>query len=337
MSQQTDPQYDGMLEFFPDDIQARMEARERFARNLPPSVGGLGLEYVVEVLKKWRPGQKLRVAFLDGDPELHKKIAETALEWTEYGNIKLDFGLRRAKGTYRKWSMSDTGNYRAEIRVSFHLPGYWSLVGTDSIDPTIVGPGEPSLNLSGFADKLPNDWAATVLHEFGHALGFHHEHQHPVGGCELDFRWDDDSGYRPTRDAYGQFIPDAEGRRPGLYTVLGGPPNRWPKSKVDFNLRQLTNSHAFEYGPFDPNSIMKYYFGAWMFRTAEKSHCFSQRNTTLSETDKKGIALAYPRSRKRVTEIDLRRRETINALMQEDVLSDETRERFAVQLESMSQ
>ena len=33
-------EYDGMLEFFPDDIQARLEARERFARNLPPSLGG---------------------------------------------------------------------------------------------------------------------------------------------------------------------------------------------------------------------------------------------------------------------------------------------------------
>ena len=155
------------------------------------------------------------------------------------------------------------------------------------------------MNFGGFAQHLPVDWAATVLHEFGHALGFHHEHQHPAGGCDLDFRWEDDLGYKPTKDAYGQYIEDQLGRRPGIYTVLGGPPNNWPKAKVDFNLRQLTNSHAYTVGPFDSRSIMKYYFGAWMFRLGEASHCFSLRNTTLSEQDRIGIANAYPAARPR--------------------------------------
>ena len=274
---------------------------------------------------------------MGGDPELHKGIAESAQEWAEYGNIKFDFGYRKTKGSYRAWSMTDSGPYKADIRVSFHLPGYWSLVGTDAVDSLIIGPGEPSLNLGGFADGLPNEWRATVLHEFGHALGFHHEHQHPVGGCELDFRWEDDPGYKPTRDSFGQYVADANGNRPGLYTVLGGPPNRWPKAKVDHNLRQLSNSHAYEVGAFDPDSIMKYYFGAWMFRTGEKSHCFSQRNTTLSALDKVGIAKAYPRSRKRITEIKTTRKTTLDALVQEETLSDDARQQFAIQLESMTE
>ena len=135
-----------------------------------------------------------------------------------------------------------------------------------------------------------------TLHEFGHAMGFHHEHSHPVGGCELSFRWEDDPGYIPTLDQFGQFIIDRNGRRPGIYTVLGGPPNRWPQSKVDFNLRQLKNSHAYTVGPFDRNSIMKYYFGEWMFREGTASHCFSQRNLVLSEQDKIGMQTAYPKN-----------------------------------------
>jgi hypothetical protein len=79
------------------------------------------------------------------------------------------------------------------------------------------------MNFGGFAVSLPQDWAATVLHEFGHALGLQHEHQHPVGGCDLDFRWEDDPGYTPTFDGFGQFITDSNGKPPSVYTVLGGP------------------------------------------------------------------------------------------------------------------
>ena len=274
------------------------------------------------------------VAFLGGDPDLHRGIAEAASEWTDYGNLRLDFGLRRQTGRYRRWSPSDT-RYKAEIRVSFHLGGYWSLVGTDSIDRAIVRAGDPSMNFGGFADSLPVDWQATVLHEFGHALGFHHEHQHPVGGCDREFRWDDDPDYVPTVDSRGQFVADAQGRRPGIYTVLGGPPNRWPRTKVDFNLRQLPNSHAFTVGPFDPRSIMKYYFGAWMFRAGEQSHCFSPRNTRLSDEDKRGMANAYPRGVDAVNDVVRRQREFLDILLKEPAHQPQEKERFEMRLESL--
>jgi hypothetical protein len=89
------------------------------------------------------------------------------------------------------WSTSDQ-NYAADIRIGFinqgDYAGNWSAVGTDSRDSTVEGgaPNQGSMNFGGFDQQLPVDWAGTVLHEFGHALGFEHEHQSPSGGC--DFR-----------------------------------------------------------------------------------------------------------------------------------------------------
>jgi hypothetical protein len=214
-------------------------------------------------------------------------------EWTQYANLKFDFGVDPATGNYRSWSKSDT-NFTADIRVSFDQSGYYSLVGNDSINRTITRPGEESLNLEGFDQLRPDDWKSVALHEFGHAIGFEHEHQSPVAPC--DFRVNDDPGYVSTADQFGQYIPDSQNRRPGLYTFLGGPPNNWPAAVVDFNLKQLPESHAYEVGPFDRESIMKYFFPDWMFISRANSGCYTgAENLVISDGDKQGAAKVYPR------------------------------------------
>lgn len=193
------------------------------------------------------------------------------------------------------------------------------------------------MNFGGFDQALPGDADATIIHEFGHALGFQHEHQHPVGGCDLDFRWEDDLGYAPTLDAFGQYVEDAAGKRPGIYTVLGGAPNRWPQWKVDHNLRQLQNSHAYTVGPFDPHSIMKYFFGAWMFRDGQNSHCFSQRNTSISAQDKVGMRTAYPDASEEMDSLLNQRKSLLNSLVGTERIQPEVKETFEIQLESLEE
>lgn len=285
-----------VFEAYPDEIRLRIQERGNFLAGTPASDrNNLAVESVISFTSKWKAGQTLRIAFSGGDSALHKEIADIASEWivTNRANLKFDFGFDATMQTYRLWTKNDRF-YGAEVRVSFNHKGYWSCVGRDSVSPNIASPNEASLNLEGFPKYRPADWAAVVLHEFGHAIGFEHEHQHPADGCDAEFRWEDDTGYVNTTNAMGQFIQDPNNLRPGIYTTLGGWPNNWDRQKVDFNLKQLPNTSAYVLGKFDKTSIMMYSFDAWMFIKGAQSSCYSEPNLEISPYDEKGAASVYP-------------------------------------------
>ncbi|WP_198153939.1 zinc metalloprotease [Catenuloplanes japonicus] len=284
-----------LLESLPEHVEAAVEARDAWRRQATA-----GLEFLAQDLSRWAPGTVLRVAFLNGETEAHARIADATRQITDVCGVTLDFGLDPATGAYRRWTTDDT-THAAEIRVSFDQGGYWSLVGTDSTDPTLVGADSPlggaphqrSLNLAGFGGILPDDWAGTVRHEFLHALAFKHTHQNMRGPCEAEFRWEDDEGYAPTRNDRGVFIADEAGRRPGVYTYLGGPPNRWSRTRVDANLR-TTESDDTLAGPFDADSVMLYQFEPFFYRTAPSPCAPTGNGIDLSAGDIRGLQMLYP-------------------------------------------
>lgn len=288
---------DVILDSLPDSLQAILEVRKRFLDNLPPDSGGL--EFLVSDLQRWRPGETVTVAFLGGDNNLHREIAAATKVITDVCNLTLDFGVDEATGSHRTWSEQDT-DYKADIRVSFDKSGFWSLIGTDSVDAEIGSPtedvgGRPhqrSLNLGGFTIRRPNNWKGVVRHEFLHALAFDHEHQNMRGPCSAAFRWDDDPGYQPTRDAKGGFVSDSQGRRPGIYTYLAGYPNFWLKAKVDHNLRTENDPRAVA-GPFDSASVMLYQFPPLFYRTENSPCAPTGDGIELSEGDIRGLNLLY--------------------------------------------
>lgn len=301
-----DPALGSILESLPDPVVASLEVRDRWRKELADSTAGL--EFIVSDLARWPVGSVVRVAFLDGDTSLHDDIVAATAEITDVANLALDFGLDPSTGAYRRWTESDTVG-KAEIRVSFDMGGYWSLVGTDSTDTTIApggpiggGPGQRSLNLGGFKASKPQDWRGTVRHEFLHALAFQHEHQNMRGPCEADFRWDNDAGYVPTTNAGGAFVPDAQGRRPGIYTYLAGPPNQWSKGKVDHNLRTVDDPGAVA-GQFDAASIMLYRFASFFYKTNPSPCAPAGTGLDLSDGDKRGLKLLYPTAGSAVNEL----------------------------------
>ena len=282
-------------EGYPADVILQLAKRNTALQHGLTSLTTQQVQSVITNSRLWvAKDNPITVAFLGGTPELRNQIMAAVKPWEQASAVRFDFGPSASQGIFREWSRSDNA-YTADVRIAFDGVGYWSFVGTESIDPTVAKPNQPSMNFQGFLTELPSDWQGTVLHEFGHALGLQHEHQSPKADCNSEFHWNDDAGYVSTQDQYGSFVPDAQGRRPGIYTVLEGPPNSWLANQIDFNLKQLPNPSNFTSSTFDPKSIMMYSFPGWMFLNGTSSPCCIAENLTISAQDSVAALAIFPR------------------------------------------
>jgi len=118
----------------------------------------------------FRDPQTLNYCFVAGSFQgthtQQQKVADIIVEWERYANITFN----RVDGP------------NAEIRITFDPDG-----GSNAVPGTTVinsdDPLKPTMNLSriksGSPKKIADLERGYILHEFGHVLGFYHEHQSP--------------------------------------------------------------------------------------------------------------------------------------------------------------
>jgi hypothetical protein len=203
----------------------------------------------------WIPHQTITIGFLHDEREslcrretagIEHRLQHIAREWTQYANLHFEF----VEGP-------------ASIRISFDAGGSWSYIGRQCLE---IPMDQPTMNFGWLTkDLLEGEFRRVVLHEFGHALGCVHEHQHPANGI----KWN----------------------RPVVYQYYEGLPNFWQKSDVDRNIFSRYATNLTRHTAVDDRSIMMYPIPA----THTEDGYSVGWNDQLSEPDKEFISQLYPR------------------------------------------
>jgi serralysin len=201
-----------------------------------------------ETNKMWDPGQTLNVHI---DPnnstqELRNQIMKYAKEWEEIANIKFQ-EVSRIK--------------EAQIKIGFGFKGHWSKLGKDALSIWVY---DKTMNIEKPTSMSADDLRWVVLHEFGHALGFIHEHQSPAAGI----KWD----------------------REKVYAYFAEKPNEWTREKVDMNVFQKYSRTNTNYSAYDPYSIMHYHIPSDLTTDGKGT----PQNFEFSVMDKYYARLLYP-------------------------------------------
>jgi serralysin len=254
----------------PSCIASTLPAARTQTRLIPAEIKGPSLGQVRGVVVRsltWKGGQTIKVCFRAGTRKAQERVASIAREWMQYANVVFDFEEGGAPRACK-------GDGSEDIKVTFEdNKGWWSVPGT------ISRAQDPSMNLQFFGVDTPmlkNGQAApegpiraTILHEFGHALGLLHEHQSPNANCDEEIDWD------------------------AAYKIGAG--IGWDKGLVDRNFRQLASSASLNATEVDRKSIMHYSLPPTLFKRGTESACYVTENLELSEQDRKFIASIYPK------------------------------------------
>ena len=173
--------------------------------------------FVLDKAYRWANGSRIKYYFEKEtiiDPKDLTVIINAFKEWQKEGiSISFTEVFTRAESDIRiEFAKDDTA---------------WSLIGKNCRD----FPQEATMH---FGWRLSDDYGrATALHEIGHALGLHHEHQNP----NLKINWDEDAVIK-------------------YFTQTNG----WDEETIRHNILDKIPPNSVFSSEWDPKSVMQYSF-----------------------------------------------------------------------------
>lgn len=191
----------------------------------------------------WPQGATLNISLFDMPEKAKEYIKKNIMLWQPYTNLKFNF-INTNDGDIRI-SCKEDGS------------GNWSEIGTQAKLKPLYEP-TMHIDLLQTADMLNH----SIRHEFGHALGLLHEHQHP----DNDIQWDKEKLYSESEK-------------------LGH-----TKQATDENFIHPIDPKATTKSAYDSKSVMHYK----VLPEVTTNGIGVDFNEDISEGDKQFIALLYP-------------------------------------------
>ncbi|MGL6244966.1 M12 family metallopeptidase [Pseudomonas sp.] len=167
----------------------------------------------------WATGRTLKIAIMRLDDALFDTVKNAINQWAPYVNLTFEFiDLNEDDELYE-------GDIRIEISPLYNTVAR-SLIGTDAL----AAPSYSATMWLG-TNSTEATYEAVAIHEFGHALGRLHEHQHP----DANIPWDREKVYKALEKNHGM-----------------------SRATVDATLFPLPRDNNATYAPYDRHSVMHY-------------------------------------------------------------------------------
>ncbi|RQO57734.1 hypothetical protein DBR46_09885 [Pseudomonas sp. KBW05] len=195
----------------------------------------------------WPQHSTLKISLTGMTPEQEQFTKNNVNKWAPHVNLKFEF----------------TQSPDADIRIAADNNSYGSS-STVGVNAKKVPAPKPTMFI-GFANGLGAKTSQTVAHEFGHALGLKHEHQHPYRTLEFNAE-----NVYEDHDRYNQ-----------------------PRQQADEQILKKFDPRQVYFSQYDPSSIMHYGMPGTYFT----NNTPTPENYELSETDKQFVSDLYPKNR----------------------------------------
>lgn len=203
----------------------------------------------------WPQHSTIKISLLNMTDKQEELTKASINKWSPHINLKLEF-IDGPDGDIR-------------IAANNNYGGGSSAIGRQAND---FPKSEPTMTI-GFGGEDDAYTGGTIMHEFGHALGLHHEHQHPDNTLDFDMEklYQEFARRNFTREQTDQFVLDPLNRENLIF--LG----------------------------YDQDSIMNYGFGEGTLRNRGAA----PRGNDLSRGDIEFAEFIYPKSKINISDLSL--------------------------------